>query len=105
MTKCIEENTERLDLLTKTLLVEERQKKRLQELSMKEQKESEEANRRQLFEGTNPNTPPSILDQEEANRKELMTEMIRHSSPSDGPAIKVLNNIQGIYKGFNYINF
>ena len=94
--KCIEENTERLILLEKTLVVEEKQKKRFEDLAFQKKKEIEEANRRQLYDGT-INTPDALLNQEEAIRKELMEDMVRNATPSDGPTIKVLNNVQGTF--------
>ena len=89
----IEENTEKLDLLEKTLLIEEKQKKRLQGIMSQNEKEKEEAARIQLFEGNNATTM-SMLDQEESQRKELMDGLIRNSTPN-APVVKVLNSIQG----------
>ena len=92
----IEENTERLDLLQRTLSVEEKQKKRLQDLTTLEKKENEQAQRLKMYEGfTSTN---STLDQEEAHRKELVDDMIKHSTPSNTPTVKVLTNLQGNLK-------
>lgn len=90
----IAENTERLHLLEKSLELEEKQKKRLHDLSIQRQKESEEAKRKALLQGNQTNS--SILDQEEAQRKELMATLIRDETPSNGPVVKVLTNVQGI---------
>ena len=89
----IAENTERLDLLKRTLQVEERQKKRLLDLTNQRKKEMEEADRKNFLEG-NLNTVN--FQKEEAERDQLIREMVQNSSKSDGPAVKVLVNIQGI---------
>ena len=90
----IEENTERLDLMQKTLAIEEKQKKRVQEAIIQKQKQIEEANRMQLYEGnTNIN---SILTQEEAHRKQLVDVMMNNANPSIAPIVKVVNNVQGM---------
>ena len=94
--KSIEENTEKLDLLERTLLVEEKQKKRLQSLAIQNEKEHEEANTKQLFEG-HTTTTPTILQQEDVKRKELLDTMIRESTPSNGPVVKVLTSVHGNY--------
>lgn len=93
MTESIEENTERLDLLQKTVLLEEKQKKRLRDLAIQKEKEVEEANRRKLYEAS---TPSSVLDHEERQRKELVDEMVQNSTPSLTPVVKVMSNMQGI---------
>lgn len=94
--KCIEENTEQLDLLQKTLQVEEKQKKRLMDLSVQNQKEIEISQRKQLYDGyLNSTTTTSMLDQEEAERKLLVDEMVRTSTPSNAPTVRVLTNLQG----------
>ena len=94
--KTIEENTERLDLLQRTLLLEERQNKRLIELSTQKEKEIENDQRKQMYEGyTNSTTTISKLDQEEAQRKLLVDEMVKTSTPSNAPTVKVLTNLQG----------
>ena len=92
--KSIEENTEKLDLLERTLQVEMKQKKRMEALNVQKNKEVEERNRQQLFEGQT-STPSTILDQEDANRKVLLDAMIRDSTPSNGPVVKVLTNVHG----------
>lgn len=89
---CIEENTERLDLMQKTLAVEEKQKKRLLEASIRTQNEIQRAKTTQLYEG---NSTDSILNQEEAHRKELVDLMLHNTTPSITPIVKVLNNVQG----------
>lgn len=81
-------------MLEKTLLVEEKQRKRLQEIAMQNRKEKEADITNQLYEGSTT-TANSILDQEEAQRKELMDSLVRDSTP-DAPVVKVLNNVQGM---------
>lgn len=90
----IEENTERLDLLHKTLELEIKQKKRLMEISSMKQREIADASRTELYEGLN-STTNSMLCQEEAHRKELVDVMVQNSNSSNGPVVKVLNNVQG----------
>ena len=92
----IEENTERLVLLEKTLILEEKQKRRLQDLSLEKHKETEEARRMQLYEG-NP-ASIAILDEEDTQRKLLVDSMVRNSTTSNGPVVKVLTNVQGKLK-------
>ena len=91
---CIEENTERLDLMQKTLAVEEKQKKRLMEASIQKEQELQQANIMQLFEGNS--TADSVLNQEEAHRKQLVDHMLKNTSPSIAPVVKVVNNVQGM---------
>lgn len=50
--KCIEENTERMGFLKKTLELEQRQKQRLIDISIQKEKDFEEAKRIKLFDGT-----------------------------------------------------
>ena len=90
----IQENTEKLDLLERTLLVEHKQKKRLEAIAIEKQKEIEEAHRRQMLEGFT-NSTAAVLDQEEVQRKELMDSMVRDSTPSNAPVVKILTNING----------
>ena len=90
----IEENTECLDLLNKTLEVEERQKKRLLEISLKKKKELEEGQMKELFDGFNTTTT-SILDQEDAHSKKLVEVMAQNTTPSNGPIVRVVTNVQG----------
>ena len=92
--KCIEENTEKLDLLERTLMVEEKQKQRLQALALQKEKEIEESKRRQLFEA-HTSTSAAMMDQEDAHRKELVDTMIKDSTPSNAPIVKVLTNVNG----------
>ena len=91
--KCIEENSERLDLLQKTHLLEQKQKKRLMEIALQREKEIAEANQMKLYEGTSTNS--SILDQEDALRKELADAMNKGSTTAITPVVRVLNNVQG----------
>lgn len=90
---CIEENTEKLDLLEKTLALEQKQNSRLEDMIKQKEKEREQAMRQQLYEGSSPTTT-SILNLEDAQRKGLMDALIRDSTPN-APVVKVLNNIQG----------
>lgn len=98
----IEENSERLDLLQKTLEVEQSQKKRLLNESVRKTKEQEEENRLKLFAGST-STPPSTLNHEEAHSKELVDAMVQNSSPSLAPVVKVLTNVQGNLKIYDKI--
>lgn len=101
----IEENTERLDLMQKTFAVEEKQKKRLLEISLQTEKNMEQANQTRLYEGTTTND--SVLNQEEAHRKELVDAMVQSTTPATAPVVKVLNNVQGIItikKNNNWVN-
>ena len=94
--KSIEENTEKLDLLERTLQVEQKQKKRLEAIAIQKQQQMEEANRRQLLEGHSTSSA-AVLDQEDAQRKELVDAMIRESTPSNASVVKVLTNVHGNY--------
>ena len=95
--KCIEENSERLDLLQKTFQVEEKQKKRLLDISRQKKTEMEEAQRNQMYGGFSQSTTTmSMLDQEEAIRKSLVDDMIKNSNGSNTTTVKVLTNLQGI---------
>ena len=100
--KCIEENTERMDLLEKTLQVEEKQKKRLLDLTLQREKDQEKANLSKLHEG-NMSASTSMLDQEDAQRKHLVDEMVSNTTPSNAPVVRVLTNLQGIYIDTFYI--
>lgn len=92
--KSIEENTEKLDLLERTLTLENNQKKRLQAIALKKQQELDESNRRDLFEGHTTSTA-ALLNQEESHRKELMDTMIRESTSSNSTVVKVLTSVNG----------
>ena len=81
--KCIEENSECLDLLSKTLEVEQKQKKRLIEIGIEKENNIEVPNKN------------SILEEEEAQRKSLMDALLRTDTPSTGSVVKILTNIQG----------
>ena len=78
--KCIEENSERLDLLQKTFKVEEKQNRRLLEIALQKRKEMEEAQRNQIGGGFSTTTM-SMFDQEEAIRKSLVLQKMRVTSP------------------------
>ena len=95
----IAENSEKLDLLEKTLALEDRQKKRILEHNIQKQKEAELNNQSKLYDG---DCATSLLDQEEAIRKELVDTMIQTSTPSTGPIVKVLTNVQGKKTFFNF---
>ena len=92
----IEENTEQLDLLERTLLVEQKQKKRLEVIALQKQQQMEESNRRKMFEGK-VTTTPTALDEEEAQRKDLVDTMIKDCT-SNSPVVKVLTNVHGKQK-------
>ena len=89
----IEDCSERLDLLEKTLAVEEKQKKRKLDLAIQKKREDEESSKEQLHQI--PPTTQSLLDQEVSHRKSLVDAMVRESSPSNAPVVKVLSNITG----------
>lgn len=92
--KCIEENTERLDFLQRCLEVEEKQRKRLLEISNNKKKEMEEVKQNQIYDNNSTSTT-EMLDQEDAIRKTLVEEMVKTSTPSNAPIVKVLTNLQG----------
>lgn len=93
--KSIEENTERLDLLQKTLEIEQRQQKRLMDLARQKQREKEEAERRKLFDATNTAAPTAAtLDQDEVQSRQLIDEVAK-TSPPNAPVVRVLTNING----------
>ena len=94
--KCIEENSERLDLLQKTLSLEEKQKKRLLDLTIQKEMEIESANQLKLYDGATA-TSNSILDQEDTIRKQLAESMNQSSTTALTPVVRVLNNVQGNY--------
>lgn len=102
----IEENTERLDLLQKTLAVEIKQSKRLQDIKVQMQKDIAETQRKRLYEGYSASTTTaSILDQEDAERRQLLEELAKNSTSSDAPTVKVLNNVQGNLPLYMIINY
>ena len=95
--------------------VEVKQRQRLQNISMQRQSLIEQTNRLRLFEENNT-TAASILDQEDAQRKQLVDVMVRESTPSNAPVVRVLTNIQGkrslpiliglsIFNTKNYLSF
>ena len=94
--KCIEENSERLDLLQKTLSLEEKQKKRMLDLTIQKEMEIESANQLKLYDGATA-TSNSILDQEDTIRKQLAESMNQSSTTALTPVVRVLNNVQGNY--------
>ena len=63
-------------------------------MSHTNEKEREEANMALLYQGMSTTTT-SLLDQEDAQRKELMDALVRDSTPSNAPVVKVLTNVQG----------
>lgn len=98
LTETIQENTERLNLLEKSLALEEKQMKRVMELSIQKKKDMEDADRKKLLqENSNNSNVSSILDLEDIQRKELVDTMVKTSTPSNGPVVKVLTNVQGNY--------
>lgn len=90
----LEEDTERLDLLQKSREVEEKQRQRLHNISKQRESLNAEKNRLRLFEENNT-TAASILDQEDAIRKQLVDAMVKETNPSNAPVVRVLTNIQG----------
>lgn len=99
LSKLIEESSEKLDLLEKTLLVDERQRQRLLTMTMEKEREREKARTLQLYDGT-LYTPSTLFEQEECHRKELVEEMMKSSTPSNMPIVRCINNVQGIYIHF-----
>ena len=95
LSKLIEECSEKLDLLEKTLKIEEKQKKRLSDMTMEKEKEKERARTNQLYEGT-LTTSAAILDQEERHRKELVEDMVKNATSSNTPVVRCITNVQGI---------
>ena len=81
--------------MERTLAVETKQKERLEALSFQKDKEVEKSNTSKLFQG-HTTTPSAILDEEDAQRKVLLDAMVRESTASNGPVIKVLTNVHGI---------
>ena len=58
----------------------------------------EDADRKKLLqENSNNSNVSSILDLEDIQRKELVDTMVKTSTPSNGPVVKVLTNVQGNY--------
>lgn len=90
----IEENTEKLELLKKTFLVEERQKKRIYEMNLLRQKEVEEEKIHKLLE--HKATSNSMFQQEDKHRKILVETMVKNANPTNRPIVKVLQNVEGI---------
>lgn len=103
ITLCIEENTEQLDLLQKTLEVEQRQKNRLLQISLQKERENENEKRKNLLDGTSTTTN-SLLDQEDTTRKELVQAMVENSNQCNGPVVKVLTNLQGNKNNLPYFS-
>lgn len=92
MMKAIEEHSERLDLLERTLAIEEKQKKRQMEFALMKHQEKEKNQNINLYEGASCS---SLLDEEDAQRKKLLDNMVQNSTNSNGPIVKVLTNVQG----------
>lgn len=97
----IQENTERLELLKRTFLVEERQKKRIQEMVLLREKEKKKEELQNLLKQSA--TSNAMFEQEENQRKILVEAMVKSANPSNGPIVKVLNNVQGIIFFTQYI--
>ena len=74
----------------------------MEDLSRQKQKELAEAHTLALYEGT-LNSTNSVLEQEEAVRKDLVDAMVNSSTPSNGPVVKVLTNVQGNLSIFSSI--
>ena len=90
----IEEYSERMDLLQKTAIAEEKQKKRILELKAEKQKKSNEEKMLNLLSGA---TNSTNLEQEETQRKMLVDSMVRSATQSNAPIVRVLNNAQGTF--------
>lgn len=88
----MEEAAEKLDLLERTLALEQRQKNREQEMLRLKQQDLQQKNAPQHQEASSN----SVLFLEEAERKKLAESMVRNPN-SNGPIVKVLNNVQGTY--------
>ena len=103
--QCIAENTERLHLQQQTLNLEQKQQKRLLDISLQKKKEAEEAQRLSLFEA-NSSSSPSVLDQEDAIRKQLVDAMVKSTTPDIAPVVKCVSNVQGslFFQFLNYIS-
>ena len=93
--KCIEENSEQLDLLHKTLSLEAKQRKRLLQLTIEQDKQIEAAKNIRLHNGNGYNPNSQVLDKEEAEGKELVRSMVQNASPAIAPVVRVLTNVQG----------
>ena len=88
----IQEYSERMDLLQKTAMVEEKQEKRIMELQAQKQKKMQEDKMLNLL---SSGTSSSVLDQEDIQRKMLLDSMVKAATPSTTPMVRVLNNTQG----------
>lgn len=95
----IEEYSERLDLLQKTAMVEEKQKKRISELQAQKHKQVEHEKILNLL---GSGTSSSILEQEDNQRKMLVDSMFKSATPSSTPIVRVLNNVQGSKVRYNF---
>lgn len=92
----IEENTELVELLKKTLEVEKKQEKRLSDLS--EIKRMEELKQQEISLLDKTKTSPNcVLEQEEAHRNLLVEDMLQKSNSVVGPIVKVVAHTQGSF--------
>ena len=62
------------------------------DLYMQNERESQEQKKRDLFEG---NTTANTINQDEVQRKVLLDDMVRNSTSSNAPVVKVLTNVHG----------
>ena len=92
--EAIEDNTEKLALLQKTLALYFRQQQRDQAKKDLIKKQKEEEYFRKIKEGSRP-TPPSQLDLEDSHRRSLINDLKDNSDEILKPAVKFLTNIQG----------
>lgn len=99
----IEENTERLDLLQKTAVLEEKQRKRIIEINAEKDKDLEQQKMINLLQQNR--TSNSVLEQEEGHRNMLVEAMTRNSNSSNAPTVRVLTNVQGIILLLFFISF
>lgn len=89
-----------MELLQKTLEVEQRQKQRASEISLMRKKEEEKQKELDLM---TENDPASnfALDQEENQRRALLDNMSQNSTPAVASIVKVLNHSHCKYTTFN----
>ena len=87
-------------MLQKTFALEERQKRRLLEIAIQNESDLETKKNSKLYEANNSNANHSLLDEEEAQGRELVRSMVQKSTPQIAPVVRVLNNVQGNFQLF-----
>lgn len=90
----ITDHSEKLDLLEKTLAIEERQNKRAHEQNAILDAKQEQERIKNMMDG-NSSTMESVLEQEEKQRKQLVHDMNVNLTETTKPIVKVLTNLQG----------